>query len=43
MKGINYQGASIISHYDTKRHPVKNVIINKIENGRVNFYKVIEP
>ena len=39
----NYQGASIISHYDAKRYPVKNVIINKIENEKVKFYKVIEP
>lgn len=39
----NYQGASIISHYDVKRHPVKNVIINKIENEKVNFHKVIGP
>ncbi len=39
----NYHGASIISHYNAKRHPVKNVIINKIENGKIKLYKVIEP
>lgn len=39
----NFQGATIISHYDDKRHPVKSLVMNKIENGEITFYKAIEP
>ena len=39
----NYQGATLISHYDTNRHPVKSVVINTIRNGQVELYKVVEP
>ena len=39
----NYQGATFISHYDAKRHPIKNVVINTIQNGQIKLYKVVEP
>ena len=39
----SYQGATLISHYDTNRHPVKSVVINTIRNGQVKLYKVVEP
>ena len=39
----NHQGATLISHYDANRHPVKSVVINTIRNGQVMLYKVVEP
>ena len=39
----DYEGATFISHYDTDRHPVKNVVINTIRDGQVELYKVVEP
>ncbi len=39
----DYQGATLISHYDVNRHPVKSVVINTIRNGQIELYKVVEP
>ena len=39
----DFQGATFISRYDANRHPVKNVVINTIRNGQIEFYKVLEP
>ncbi len=39
----NYKGATTISHYDDNRHPVKSLVIQKIQNGTVQYYKVVEP
>ena len=39
----NHQGATLISHYDANRHPVKSVVINTIHNGHVELYKIIDP
>ena len=39
----NHQGATLISHYDANRHPVKSVVINTIHNGQVELYKIVEP
>lgn len=39
----NYKGATTISHYDDNRHPVKSLVIQKIQNGTVQHYKVVEP
>ena len=39
----DYQGATLISHYDVNRHPVKSVVINVIRNGQVELYKVVSP
>lgn len=38
----NYEGATLISHYDVNRHPVKSVVINRIRNGEIELYKVVE-
>ena len=39
----NYEGATFVSHFDVNRHPVKSVVINTIQNGQVELYKVVEP
>ena len=39
----NHQGATLISHFDANRHPVKSVVINTIRNGQVELYKVVKP
>ena len=39
----DFQGATFMSHYNVNRHPVKNVVINTIRNGQVEFDKVIAP
>ena len=39
----NYKGATSISHYDENRHPVKSLVIQIIQNGDVEHYKVVEP
>jgi len=38
-----YLGATYIQNYDANRHPIKNAVIMKIQNGRSQFYKQIEP
>lgn len=40
---INYSGATFISGYDENRHTSKSVIIKRIVDGEVQFYKLIEP
>ena len=39
----DYKGATSISHYDENRHPVKSLVIQKVQNGMVEHYKVVEP
>ena len=39
----NYSGATMIARYDENRHPTKSAVINRIVNGEVAFYKLIEP
>ena len=39
----DYKGATSISHYDENRHPVKSLAIQRIQNGVVEHYKVVEP
>ena len=39
----DYKGATSISHYDENRHPVKSLVIQKVQNGQVEHYKVVEP
>ena len=39
----NYSGATNISHYDDNRHPVKSLVIQEIQNGTVQYYKVVQP
>ena len=39
----DYSGATVISRYDENRHTTKSAVINRIVNGEVEFYKLIEP
>ncbi len=39
----DYSGATVISHYDENRHTTKSAVINRIVNGAIEFYKLIEP
>ena len=40
---MNYSGATFISGYDENRHTSKGVIMKRIVDGEVQFYKLIEP
>ena len=40
---MNYSGATFISGYDENRHTSKSVVIKRVVNGEVQFYKLIEP
>lgn len=40
---MNYSGATFISGYDENRHTSKSVVIKRIVDGEVQFYKLIEP
>ena len=42
-KITDYQGATLISHYDVNRHPIKSVVINTIRDGQAELYKVVSP
>ena len=39
----DYSGATFISGYDENRHTTKSAVINRIANGAIEFYKLIEP
>lgn len=39
----DYSGATFISGYDENRHTTKSAVINRIVNGAIEFYKLIEP
>ncbi len=39
----DYSGATFISGYDKNRHTTKSAVINRIVNGEIAFYKLIEP
>ena len=39
----DYSGATFISGYDENRHTTKSAVINRIVNGAIAFYKLIEP
>ena len=39
----NYSGATLISGYDENRHTAKSAAINRIVDGEVQFYKLIQP
>ncbi|MBM3240156.1 ABC transporter substrate-binding protein [Candidatus Poribacteria bacterium] len=38
-----YKGATTLLSYDADRHPTKSAVILKIQNGRVNFHRQVEP
>lgn len=40
---MDYKGATTISHYDENRHPVKSLVIQKIQGGQVEHYSIVEP
>ena len=39
----DYSGATLISGYDENRHTAKSAAINRIVDGEVQFYKLIQP
>lgn len=39
----DYQGASTISRFDQKRHPVKSLLLHTIRNEEIVLYKAINP
>ena len=39
----DYRGATLISGYDENRHTAKSAAINRIVDGEVQFYKLIQP
>ena len=39
----DYSGATFISGYDENRYTTKSAVINRIANGAIEFYKLIEP
>ena len=39
----DYSGATFISGYDENRHTTKSAVINRVVNGEIAFYKLIEP
>ena len=38
-----YSGASLIAYYDENRHAHRSVVINRISDGEMRFYQLIEP
>ena len=40
---VNYSGATFISGYDENRHTSKSVVMKRIVDGEVQFYKLIDP
>ena len=40
---MNYSGATFISGYDENRHTSKSVVMKRVVDGKVQFYKLIEP
>lgn len=39
----NYDGAMMISHFDENRNAVKNLVINTIKDGKIQFHQSIAP
>ena len=39
----NYRGATILSHFDENRHPVKSLVINTVKDGKIQFHHLITP
>ena len=39
----DYQGASTISRFDDKRHPIKSLLLHTISNEQIVLYKVVDP
>ena len=39
----NYNGALMISHFDENRNAVKNIVINTITDGKIQFHQTVSP
>jgi len=39
----NYNGALMVSHFDENRYAIKNLVINTIKDGKIQFYQSITP
>ena len=39
----DYNGATILSHYDKNRHAIKSLVINTVRDGKIQFHQFIKP
>ena len=39
----NYNGATVLSHFDENRHAIKSAVINTVKDGRIQLHKAIAP
>lgn len=39
----NYNGALMVSHFDENRYAIKNLVINTVKDGKIQFYQSITP
>ncbi len=39
----NYNGALMVSHFDENRYAIKNLVINTISDGKIQFHQFIVP
>ncbi|MDE0084384.1 MAG: ABC transporter substrate-binding protein, partial [Candidatus Poribacteria bacterium] len=39
----NYNGAMIVSHFDQNRYAIKNLVINTVKDGKIQFHQSITP
>ena len=36
----NYNGAMLLSHFDENRHAIKNLVINTVKDGKIQFHQL---
>ncbi len=39
----NYNGALMVSHFDENRYAIKDLVINTVKDGKIQFYQFIAP
>lgn len=39
----DYNGATMLSHFDENRHAIKSLVINIVRDGKIQFHQFIEP
>lgn len=39
----NYNGATVLSHFDENRHAIKSAVVNTVKDGRIQLHKAITP
>ena len=39
----NYNGATMLSHFDENRHAIKSLVINTVKDGKIQFHQVLLP